>query len=361
MTTITVLVASADDERSLLAVRTAATRFGGHVADNPDGGAVVHFESATSAASAALAAIASTDTTLRLGLAVGERQAGHAVAPAALRRASALSRAARPGQALGDVVIRILLAGSGLETAPHGQLELDDGAGEVDVVAVVAPPTTERPRLRVIVADDATLIRAGLVRLLADEGFEVIAEVGDATTLLEAVDADPPDLVVTDVRMPPSGTDDGLRAAATIRQQHPEIAVLVLSQYVEAASAATLLDAGAAGVGYLLKERVGDLDAFVATCHEVAAGGRAIDPAVGDELLRRHRDDDALARLTDREREVLALMAAGRSNTAIASALFISAKTLEAHVRSIFQKLDLPDSPDDHRRVAAVIRFLGVN
>ena len=358
MTTVTVLVASADaDELSLQAVRRAATRFGGHVSDSPDDCAVVHFQSVTSAASAALAAVASAGTTLRLGLAVGEREAGHAAA--ALQRARALSAAARPGEVLGDIVVRVLLTGSGLETSPHGQLDLGNGAGEIDVVAVVAPTATDRPRLRVVVADDAALIRAGLVRLLADEGFEVVAEVSDATALLEAVDTDPPDLVVTDVRMPPDGTDDGLRAAAIIRQCHPRVAVLVLSQYVEAASAATLLDASSAGVGYLLKERVSDLDSFITTCREVAAGGRAIDPAVGNELLRRHHDDHALARLTDREREVLALMAAGRSNTAIASALVVSTKTLEAHVRSIFQKLDLPESPDDHRRVAAVIRFLG--
>jgi DNA-binding NarL/FixJ family response regulator len=357
MTTVTVLIASADDERSLLAVRAAAARFGGHVADCPDGGAVIHFQSVTAAVSAALAAIASNTTTLRLGVAVGEREADNAAA--ALQRARALSAAARPGEILGDVVIRVLLTGSGIETSPHGQLDLGDGAGQFDVVAVIAPAAPDRPRLRVVVADDAALIRAGLVRLLADEGFEVVAEVSDATALLAAVDSDPPDLVVTDVRMPPGGTDDGIRAAATIRQRHPHVAVLVLSQYVEAASAATLLDAGAAGVGYLLKERVSDLDAFVAACHEVAAGGRAIDPAVGNELLRRRRDDDALARLTDREREVLALMASGRSNAAIASALIVSDKTLEAHVRAIFQKLDLPSSPDDHRRVAAVIRFLG--
>jgi DNA-binding NarL/FixJ family response regulator len=210
----------------------------------------------------------------------------------------------------------------------------------------------------VIVADDAALVRSGIVRLLADEGFEVIGEAGDADGLLERVDAEPPDLVVTDIRMPPTHRDEGLRAAAIIRAKHPGVAVLVLSQHVEAGAAADLFDDKSAGIGYLLKERVGDLDEFIDACRAIVVGGRVVDPLVGEQLLERRRGGDGLARLTPRECEVLALMAQGKSNAAIASGLFMSPKTVESHVRSIFTKMDLGDDADEHRRVAAVIRWL---
>jgi DNA-binding NarL/FixJ family response regulator len=196
------------------------------------------------------------------------------------------------------------------------------------------------------------------VRLFADGGFVVTGDVGDAQALLDAVEAEPPDVVVTDIRMPPTNTDEGLRAAAEIRSRHPSVAVLVLSQHVEARAAADLLDGRPAGIGYLLKERVGELDEFLQAVRDIAKGASIIDPLVAAQLLLRRRHDDELARLTDRETEVLALMAQGRSNRAIADELFLGEKTVETHIRSIFQKLGLREAPDGHRRVQAVVRWL---
>jgi DNA-binding NarL/FixJ family response regulator len=221
---------------------------------------------------------------------------------------------------------------------------------------VVWRPATHNRPIRVVVAEDSTLIRAGIVALLSEEGFDVCAEAGDRDGLVAAVRRERPELVITDVRMPPSQRDEGLTAAMELRVERPSLAVLVVSQHVEP-SAADLLLGGGAGVGYLLKERVSDLDEFVATCRVVAAGGVVIDPLITEHLLQR-RDDGVLDRLTDREREVLDLMAQGRSNAAIARDLHLAAKTLEAHVRSIFTKLDLVEHPDDHRRVAAVVHYL---
>jgi DNA-binding NarL/FixJ family response regulator len=228
----------------------------------------------------------------------------------------------------------------------------------VSLAAVRWEPLPDHPPCRVIVADDAALVRSGVVRLLADEGFDVVGEAADAETLLALVEQHIPDLVVTDIRMPPTQTDEGLRAAAAIRAKHESVAVLVLSQHIEAQAAAGLLDDRAAGVGYLLKERVGELDEFVAACRTVADGGRVVDPIVGEQLMRTGREGDPLERLTEREREVLSLMAQGLSNAAIASTLVLSPKTVESHVRAIFTKLDLAESPDEHRRVAAVVQWL---
>ena len=212
--------------------------------------------------------------------------------------------------------------------------------------------------MRVILAEDAPLLREGLVRLLTDAGVSVVAAVGDASSLRAAVDADAPDVVVTDIRMPPTFTDEGLVAAVEIRQQHPEVGVLVLSQYLEAAYAERLLGSGAARVGYLLKERVSDVTALVDAARRIVAGECVIDPDVVRTLVARPREDDALAKLTDRERTVLALMAEGWSNQGIAERLFLSPKTIETHVTSIMTKLDLAESGDGNRRVLAVLRYL---
>ncbi|WP_345712144.1 response regulator transcription factor [Kineococcus glutinatus] len=212
--------------------------------------------------------------------------------------------------------------------------------------------------MRVVIAEDSVLLREGLVSLLHSEGVEVVAAVGGPEELLRAVAGLDPDLAVVDVRMPPTFTDEGIRAALVLRRQHPRTAVLVLSQYVEEHYAADLIAGRATGVGYLLKDRVADVDVFIRTLHHVAGGGAAVDPEVVAQLLSRVRRDDPVSRLTPRELDVLHLMAEGRSNSAIAAQLVVSDKAVEKHVSSIFIKLDLPPDGDDHRRVLAVLRYL---
>jgi DNA-binding NarL/FixJ family response regulator len=213
--------------------------------------------------------------------------------------------------------------------------------------------------IRVVIAEDAALFRAGLVRLIEDHGHQVCAAVADGTALLAAVAEHGPDVAVADIRMPPTHTDEGLRAALEIRSRHPGTGVLVLSQYIETKYAARLLEGNAAGVGYLLKERVSDVAEFTEALARVAAGGTALDPEVVGPLLRASRRADGLAALTQRERDVLALMAEGRSNAGVASALVVSPGTVEKHVASIFGKLGLPAGEADNRRVLAVLRYLG--
>jgi DNA-binding NarL/FixJ family response regulator len=211
--------------------------------------------------------------------------------------------------------------------------------------------------LRLVLAEDSVLLREGLVGLLTRFGHTVVAAVGDGDALLAAVTDHTPDAVVTDVRMPPGFQDEGLRAAVRLREQRPGLPVLVLSQYVQRAYAAELLDSGdGTGVGYLLKDRVGQVEEFVAALREVAAGGTVVDPEVVRQLLRRRRDP--LARLTPREREVLALVAEGRSNGAIARTLVVSEAAVGKHIGGILTKLDLPPAEDTHRRVLAVLAFL---
>jgi DNA-binding NarL/FixJ family response regulator len=213
--------------------------------------------------------------------------------------------------------------------------------------------------LRVVIAEDAALFREGLARLLADRGHEVVAAVGDADALLAAVSRHRPDVAVADIRMPPTHTDEGLRAAIELRRDHPGTGVLVLSQYIETRYAARLLEGNAAGVGYLLKDRVADVAEFADALARVAAGGTALDPEVVSQLVRASRQVQGIAALTPRERDVLALMAEGRSNAGIAGALVVSAGVVEKHVASIFGKLGLPPSDADNRRVLAVLRYLG--
>jgi DNA-binding NarL/FixJ family response regulator len=209
-----------------------------------------------------------------------------------------------------------------------------------------------------VIADDSVLLREGLVRLLTEAGFEVVGQAGDGEDLLRKVRAHEPDLALVDVRMPPTHTDEGLRAAREIRSELPEVSVLVLSHDVEEANASELFADNAEGLGYLLKDRVGDLDTFIEAVRRVADGGSALDPEVVSRLLGRRRDDDPLAALSPREREVLEQMAEGRSNAAIAERLVVTDRAVEKHVGSIFSKLNLASAPEDHRRVLAVLRFL---
>ncbi|MEV5592403.1 response regulator transcription factor [Streptomyces sp. NPDC052496] len=210
-----------------------------------------------------------------------------------------------------------------------------------------------------MIAEDSVLLRVGLVKVLETAGFEVAAEVGDSEALLAAVAEHRPGLAVVDVRMPPGFTDEGVRAALEIRERWPDTAVLMLSQYVEERYAAHLLASNTSGIGYLLKQRVADVEEFIEALRRVADGGTALDPQVVAQLLVRRRSDP-LERLTEREREVLALMAEGRSNAGIAGALVVSESAVAKHINNILAKLDLPKADADHRRVLAVLRFLGV-
>jgi DNA-binding NarL/FixJ family response regulator len=212
--------------------------------------------------------------------------------------------------------------------------------------------------MRIVVAEDSVLLREGIVRLLEDAGFEVVGQAGDADDLVRKVSAHKPDVAVVDIRMPPTETDDGLRAALEIRRKLPSTGVLVLSQYVEEGYALELVADSAEGTGYLLKDRVADVDGFVDAVRRVGQGGSALDPEVVAILLGRRRRDDPLEELTQREREVLALMAEGRSNQAIAEKLVVTERAVEKHVTSIFNKLELAPAPEDHRRVLAVLAFL---
>lgn len=218
---------------------------------------------------------------------------------------------------------------------------------------------TASKSMRVVIAEDAALFREGLARLLADRGHQVVAAVADADALIAAVAEHQPDVAVADIRMPPTHTDEGLRAAIELRRDHPQTGVLVLSQYIETSYAARLLADNAVGVGYLLKDRVADVGEFADALARVAAGGTALDPEVVSQLVRASRHPDGLTTLTSRERDVLALMAEGRSNAGIAAALVVSAGAVEKHVASIFGKLGLPPTEADNRRVLAVLRYLG--
>ena len=209
-----------------------------------------------------------------------------------------------------------------------------------------------------MVADDSVLLREGVVRLLEENGFDVVGQAGDAEDLIRKVKAHKPDVAVVDIRMPPTNTDDGLRAALEIRAELPDTGVLVLSQYVEEGYALDLVGDSAGGVGYLLKDRVADVDRFVDSVRRVAEGGSALDPEVVSQLVGRARRDDPLAGLTPREREVLELMAEGRSNNAIAEQMVVTDRAVEKHVTSIFGKLELTPASEDHRRVLAVLAFL---
>jgi DNA-binding NarL/FixJ family response regulator len=224
--------------------------------------------------------------------------------------------------------------------------------------AGTASPRAQDDPLRVVIADDSVLLREGIVRLLEQSGFEVAGQAGDGEDLLRKVGAHKPDVAVIDVRMPPTHTDEGLRAAQRIRAEHPHTAVLVLSQYVDEAYALELLSESTERTGYLLKDRVADVESFTDAVRRVAEGGSALDPEVVSILLGRRRREDPLAELSPREREVMGLMAEGRSNSAMAATLGVTERAVEKHVTAIFSKLDLPPAAADHRRVLAVLTFL---
>jgi DNA-binding NarL/FixJ family response regulator len=212
--------------------------------------------------------------------------------------------------------------------------------------------------VRIVIAEDSVLLRDGLIRMLSDHGHEIVGSVEDAVGLVDLVESESPDLVVLDVRMPPTHTDEGIRAALELRARRPDLPVLVLSQYVEENYASELLSGDLSGVAYVLKDRVTEVGEFLETVDRIADGGTAIDPEVVSQLLARTRRQEPLSDLSPREREVLGLMAEGRSNGAIASALFITERAVEKHVKNIFQKLRLPPAETDHRRVLAVLRYL---
>jgi DNA-binding NarL/FixJ family response regulator len=212
--------------------------------------------------------------------------------------------------------------------------------------------------VRVVIGEDQALLRQGIVRLLEDAGFEVVAQAADAVDLLRKVGAHKPDVAIVDVQMPPGNTDDGLRAAIEIRSRQPDVGVLVLSQFADERYALDLIGDSAAGVGYLLKDRVADFAGFADAVTRVGSGGSALDPTVVSRMLGRRRRDDPLDALTPREREVLELMAGGRSNRGIADALVVTQHAVEKHITGIFSKLDVPEAPEDHRRVLAVLAFL---
>jgi DNA-binding NarL/FixJ family response regulator len=213
--------------------------------------------------------------------------------------------------------------------------------------------------LRVAVADDSVILREGLVRLLTEAGFDVVGQAGDAAELLAQVDTHGPDVAIVDIRMPPSYTDEGLRAARELRSRHPDLGVLVLSQYVRPSYAFELLGEGTEGIGYLLKDRVSDLGELTDAVRRVAEGGSVLDPSVVEQLVgRRRMGNDPVEELTERELEVLGLVAEGRTNKAVADRLFITEHTVEKHVQNILAKLRIPATTDDHRRVLAVLTYL---
>jgi DNA-binding NarL/FixJ family response regulator/class 3 adenylate cyclase len=338
--------------------------------------ALVVFDSARAAIRAAVDLqrryVSDDDEVLPVGIGLA---AGEAVPVGEGYRGGALNLAARLcGLAgAGEVIVSqelAHLAGSidGIDYEDRGTVTLKNLPDPVHLRRVVPEADDpadrfagrDRPdaRVRVVVADDSVLFREGVVRVLEDAGFVVIGTAGSGEELLERVRSEPPDVAVVDIRMPPTHTNEGLVTAALIRKEFPTVGVLVLSQYIEARHAIRLLEAGPESIGYLLKDRVGNVDELIDGVRRVAGGGSVIDPEVIAQLLRRSREVDPLERLTEREREVLALMAEGRSNRAIGERLFLSPKTVETHVGHIFEKLGLLPAEDDHRRVLAVIAHL---
>jgi DNA-binding NarL/FixJ family response regulator/class 3 adenylate cyclase len=355
---------------------TAATALGGRgeVVETRGDEIIAAFGSTRAALAAAIEmqrALASNEAgpiPVGIGIDIGEAvPVGDGYLGNALNLASRLCGAAGPGEILTTrEVAHIAGRVDGASFEDGGERTFKNVAERVRVIRVV--PSGEDPSARfrdvaaasstVLVADDSVLFREGVARVLQDRGFSVIGQAGDAEELLEAVEKTPPDVVVTDIRMPPTNTSEGLVAAQRIRAEHPEVAVLVLSQYVETQHALRLLRETPEKVGYLLKDRVSDIAEFADALRRIARGGSVIDPEVVAQLLGRRSEDHALDALTDREREILSLMAEGRSNQAICERLFLSPKTVETHIGSILSKLGLAPATDDHRRVLAVLTYL---
>jgi DNA-binding NarL/FixJ family response regulator/class 3 adenylate cyclase len=359
------------DVRRLLRASVAAES--GHKVDARGDELFAAFAQADAAARAALAAqaaLAAHDwptepARVRIGLHSGTPVLGEdGYVGIDVHRANRICSAGHGGQVLASEPTLALLGSAAPPARDLGLWALPDlpeherifqlGGGEF-------PALRARPgsaAMKVVLADDSVLLREGVARLLGDAGFDVVAQSGTAEDLLRHVAMHRPDVAIVDIRMPPTQTDEGLRAAQQIRERHPGVGVLVLSQYVDPGYAMELLSESAEGVGYLLKDRVSDVDEFAAAVRRVAEGGSALDPAVVNQLVGRRRQHDPLEELTAREREVLEFMAEGRSNQAIAERMFVTLRAVEKHVTSIFTKLGLPATAEDHRRVLAVLAFL---
>lgn len=362
---------SADDIRRkhLASLRQAFTRFDGREVKCVGDGLMVSFSSAANALDAAVAMqqaagaqTAATDEapSIRIGISAGDAtyEDGDWFGTPVVE-ASRLCAAAPGGHIYVADIVRALTAGRlrhrFVELEPLSLKGLPEPVRASDLIWEPAPA---RPNPRIAVADDSVLLREGVVRVLISNGFDVIAEAGDAEILLASIAKDQPDVVVLDIRMPPTHTDEGIRAAQEIRMRYEDVGVLVLSQYLETAYALRLLDESATRVGYLLKDRVANVEQFVDAIRRVAAGESVVDPEIVSKLMSRRRERDPLEELSKREREVLELMAEGRSNQAIAERLVLSAKTVETHVRGIFTKLGILEDATDNRRVRAVLTFL---
>jgi DNA-binding NarL/FixJ family response regulator/class 3 adenylate cyclase len=367
-----------EDHRRL--IREAVSSAGGHEIDCRADEYFAVFAESTAAAAAAVSAQQAllahewpqgSMPRVRMGIHAGEAELdGGTYVGLEVHRAARVCSAAAGGQILLSSAARSRIDVPGLRFADLGVHRLP-GFGERerifqvlhdDLPGELVPPATngsaEGLAMRVVIADDSVLLREGIAKLLEDAGFEVAGQSGTADDLLLKVRSYKPDVAIIDIRMPPTHTDEGLRAAKEIRERHPDVGVLVLSQYVEAGYAMELLQGSAEGVGYLLKDRVADVTEFADAVRRVAEGGSALDPTVVSRLVGRRRGEDPLDALTPREREVLELMAEGRSNQAIADKLVVTPRAVEKHVTSIFTKLSLPASAEDHRRVLAVITYL---
>jgi DNA-binding NarL/FixJ family response regulator/class 3 adenylate cyclase len=362
------------DARSLL--RRAVADAGGREVESRGDELFCVFEDAGAAAAAALAAQrafaarpwpANERVRVRMGFHSGEAASGEeGFVGVDVHRAARICQAAHGGQVLASAEAARVLGPSARELGAFEFKGLRDPERVFQLVADDLPaefPPLRNVReheqaLRAVIADDSALLREGLARLLSEADIQVVGQARDADELMLKVRSYHPDVAIVDIRMPPTQTDEGIRAAREIRERHPETAVLVLSQHVAHTYAVELLGRSAEGLGYLLKDRVADVEEFTAAVRRVAEGGSALDPLVVAELVGRTRSDDPVQRLSPREREVMELMAEGRSNQAIGQRLFISSRAVEKHVTSIFTKLRLPAAAEDHRRVLAVLTFL---